>query len=105
MVGLSSAVETVLDERAENAVLLVDAVEERANVTVVAGSTPGERRGVPGGLHNSRFHAQSPAQSRVPTRANRSPAARFKLVRSAGATRLSLDGQRQNTPSPPRCRR
>src|SRR5579859_693063 len=105
MVDLSPTVETVLDERAEDAVLLVDAVEERANVTVVAGSSPGELRGVPGGLHNSHFHAQSPAQSRVPARANRSPAARFNLVRSAGATGLSLDGQTQNTLSLSRCRR
>jgi hypothetical protein len=35
VVGLPPAVETVLDERAKHAVLLVDAVEERANVTAL----------------------------------------------------------------------
>jgi hypothetical protein len=36
MVGLSPAIETVLDERAKHAVLLIDAVEESANVTMLA---------------------------------------------------------------------
>jgi hypothetical protein len=36
VIGLSPAVETVLDERAKHAVLLLDAVEERANVTALA---------------------------------------------------------------------
>jgi hypothetical protein len=36
MVDLFPAVKTVLDERAKHAVLLVDGVEERANVTMLA---------------------------------------------------------------------
>src|SRR5579862_5306637 len=105
MVGLSPTVETVLDERAKDAVLLVDAVEERANVTVVAGSNPGELRGVPGGLHNSRFHAQSPAQSCVqPGRTGLPPPGSISYAAQARPGSAFYE-QGQNTPSLLRCRR
>jgi hypothetical protein len=41
-----SSVETILHERAEHAVLLVDAVEERADMTTLARCTPGKWRGL-----------------------------------------------------------
>jgi len=44
-------VETFPYERAKHAVLLVDAVEERANVTLLAEGSPGKLRGVLGALH------------------------------------------------------
>jgi hypothetical protein len=42
MVSFVPAVETVLYERAKHAMLLVDAVEERTNMTVLAEGTPGK---------------------------------------------------------------
>ena len=50
MVSLVALIETVLDERAKHTVLLVDAVEERANVAVLTQGLPGEVRGVSGGI-------------------------------------------------------
>jgi hypothetical protein len=49
--GLLPPVETILDERPKHAVLLVDAVEERANMMMLAESTPGKRRGMPRARH------------------------------------------------------
>jgi hypothetical protein len=43
MEGSISQLEAVLDERAEHAVLLVDAVEERANMAILAERAPGKR--------------------------------------------------------------
>jgi hypothetical protein len=42
MEGLVSAVETIVDVRAKHAVLLVVAVEERTNVSLLAESAPGK---------------------------------------------------------------
>jgi hypothetical protein len=39
VVSLVALFETILDERAKHAVLLVDAVEERANMTILAEGT------------------------------------------------------------------
>jgi hypothetical protein len=42
VVSLVALIETILDERAKHAVLLVDAVEERANMAILAeGIAPG----------------------------------------------------------------
>jgi hypothetical protein len=51
MVDLVPPVETILDERAKHAVLLVDAVKERAYVTMLADSSSGGLRGVLGAPH------------------------------------------------------
>jgi hypothetical protein len=45
MVGLVAPVQTVLDERAKHTVLLVNAVEERANM--LAEGSPGKLQGAP----------------------------------------------------------
>jgi hypothetical protein len=60
MEGFVPPVEAILDERAKHAVLLVDAVEERANVTTPAETTPGKLQRLPVGFH-IRLHAKSPA--------------------------------------------
>jgi hypothetical protein len=46
VVSLVALIETIGDERAKHTVLLVDAVEERANMAIL----PGEVRGVSGGI-------------------------------------------------------
>jgi hypothetical protein len=51
MVSPVPAVETILDERANHATLLVDAVEEPTDMTTLAESNPAKLRRVPGGFH------------------------------------------------------
>jgi predicted methyltransferase MtxX (methanogen marker protein 4) len=51
--GLVTVVETVRDERVEHAVLLVDAVEERADVTMPADGASGNLYGMLVGFHTS----------------------------------------------------
>jgi hypothetical protein len=51
MEGFVASVETILDERAKHSMMLVDAVEERANMTVPAESARGELRGLRGDIH------------------------------------------------------
>jgi hypothetical protein len=51
MVGSVPLLETIPDERAKHAMLLVDAVEKRTNMTILAESTPSKLRGLRGGLH------------------------------------------------------
>lgn len=50
MVSLVALIETILDERAKHAVLFVDAIEERANMTMLAEGILGEVRGASGGI-------------------------------------------------------
>src|SRR6266568_5234702 len=69
MVGFVPLVEPILDKRPKHAMLLVDAIEERTNVTMLAENTLGKR----GGLHILTF-TQGEALSR-PT--DRFGAARF----------------------------
>src|SRR4051794_24550640 len=61
MEGFVAPFETIFDERAKHAVLFVDAVEERANVTTLAETTPGKLQGMPVGFH-VRLHAESHAE-------------------------------------------
>jgi hypothetical protein len=51
MESLIPLVEAVFDERAKDPVLLVDAVEESADVTVPAEHTSGKLHGAVGGYH------------------------------------------------------
>jgi hypothetical protein len=51
MVGLIPLVETIPKIWAKHAMLLVDAVEERANMTLLTESTPSELQGMPGVAH------------------------------------------------------
>src|SRR5271163_1982935 len=50
VVSLVALIETILDERAKHTVLLVDAVEERANMAILTEGIPGGVRGVSGGI-------------------------------------------------------
>jgi hypothetical protein len=78
-----SPVETILHERAEHAMLLVGAVEERANMTTLAESTPGKLLGFRGGLHLLTFTQ----------RAAFSPAHRFGTARSDPACSTAATGR------------
>src|ERR1700738_3958566 len=62
MVRLVSPVEALLDERAKHVVLLVDAVEERTNVTSRVENTPGKRGKLFGGHHIFTSTSRSPAE-------------------------------------------
>jgi hypothetical protein len=72
--------------------LLVDTVEERANMTMLAESTPGKLQGVGGALHilTSKQRVQRRAAFYP---ANRFAAARFYLARSPDATGLDFGEQ------------
>src|SRR5258708_3021780 len=69
MIGLIPLVETIPKIRAEHAMLLVDAVEERANMTLLTENTPRKLHGMPGVLHvlTSTRRVQR-RESRVPAR-------------------------------------
>jgi hypothetical protein len=82
MVGSVPSLETILDERAKHAMLLVDAVEERTNMTILAESAPGKLRGLCGGVHILAFTQKEPCSGP----ADRFGAARFDPARGSGAT-------------------
>jgi hypothetical protein len=73
-------VETIGDEPAKHAMLLVDAVEERASMTRLRGSSPGKLWGVRGGLHILTF-TQRAAFSRCASVWRRSVPSRVQLRR------------------------
>jgi hypothetical protein len=59
MVNFVPLVETIRDERAKHALLLVDAVEERTNMTMLAESTRVKLLGLRGGVHILTFTQKS----------------------------------------------
>jgi hypothetical protein len=63
--GLVSTVKSVFDERAQHPVLLVHAVEESANVTVLAETAPGTLHGSAVRCHISPPAAIGVSQSRA----------------------------------------
>jgi hypothetical protein len=63
MKGFLTSVETILDERAEHAMLLVDTVEERTNMAILVESTPGILRRLRGGLHILTFTQRAAVKS------------------------------------------
>jgi hypothetical protein len=75
-------VETILDKRAKHAMVLVDAVEERTNMTILIEKTLNKLRGLRGGLHILAF-TQKESRSGL---ADRLGAAQFDPVRGLDAT-------------------
>jgi hypothetical protein len=64
MEGFVSLVEAILDERAKHTMLLIDAVEERTNMTMLAEGAPGKRKRMDVGLHISPPRRESRVLSR-----------------------------------------
>lgn len=75
MEGFVSPLETILDERAKHAMLLVDAVEERTNMT--AESAPGKLRGLLGDPQFSHLTQREPRSN---------PADRYSTARLRSRT-------------------
>src|SRR4051812_9610392 len=63
VVTFFSPVESILDERAKHPIVLVEAVEERTNMTLLPKSTLGKLRGLRGDLHILNLHAERAAFS------------------------------------------
>jgi hypothetical protein len=66
VISLIPAGETIPDERAKHAMLLVDAIEERADMAILAGSDIGKRQGIGGGFHLITFTQRGPYTLRPP---------------------------------------
>ena len=84
MVNFVSPVETIRDERAKHAMLLVETIKECANMTILTESGRGKLRGLRGGLHTLTFTQTQPRSGP----ADRFSAARVDPVRGLGATGL-----------------
>src|SRR5947209_7355550 len=94
MEGLVPAIETILDVRAKHAVLLVIAVEERTNVSLLTEGALGKLQRTFAGFHMSPSGKESGA---IPTRQTVAAAARFDPAgRSSrpSATRKCVSGAR-----------
>jgi len=96
MVSFVPLVKPILDERAKHAMLLVDAIEERTNVTMPTENTVGKLHGLGGGLHVLTF-TQREARS---SPADRFGAARFDPAPRSGATGASTNAVQLTPPSP-----
>jgi hypothetical protein len=83
VVSLVALIETILNEGAKHAVLLVNAVEKRANMTILAKGIPGEVRGAPGGSQGLTFK-----ESHVPARCTGSARTGFDPAGRSGETGL-----------------
>jgi hypothetical protein len=58
MKAFFSSIESIFDERTEHFVLLIGAVKEGADVTMMAECAPGEMNGVVDGVHVTSSHTQ-----------------------------------------------
>src|SRR5271169_2763434 len=99
MISLISPIETILDKRAQHAMLLVDAVEERANVTMLAKDTIRQPHGFLDG-HRILTFTQRKARSDPAYRFDAEPV-RSRTVRH----HRGVDERDQPTLPLPRCRR
>ena len=61
MVSLVPVGETILDKRAKHAVLLIDVVEERTDMAILADCGIGKQQGIGGGFHIFTFTHRAPA--------------------------------------------
>jgi hypothetical protein len=93
MEGFIPLVEAFLDERAKHAVLLVGAVEERANVTMLAESAPRDLQGMPVGVHfASTQESNAERVAFYPGKPDDSATVRFDPARSSGTPGLDFHG-------------